>query len=309
SQNLVQDDGKARPGPVRSDGTQTPEYAVHHRAIRFWWENRRYWVGKQEDPIALILPNSSQSTLRESSVLATRQSIKVLTKALHMGVKVVCEEALSRLGLPKMAIMPSPGCLSDPAWKTLVAYVEKGGTLVMSGVAERDPYWRITSRLGEVGIPGLGPMLVSSQELMFMSGDQFLLTYPGSKQHWVEREAWTGEASVWESQVGQGRILYSPLPLELADQFASVVHFYTRGMELAGIEPPLIIDDYIPTTYVRLIRYREADLVVAVNEANDPVAMGFSIQDSGANWRIELPAQRGGAFLIHRKKREMIDKF
>ena len=309
SHTLVPDDNEASIGLTRADGTKKPEYEVHRRMTRFWWENRQHWAGRNEDPIVLILPTSFQFSVHTKGIKATRRAVKVLTKALHMGVQAVSEEDLSRLGQPKMVILPSPGCLSEQAWKTLLAFAEGGGTLLLSGVVERDPYQRITSRLGEAGIPGLGPIPIAFQELLFMSGDQYLLTYSDLKQHWLEREAWTGEAIVWEAHVGQGNILYSPLPLELADQFAPVVHFYSRGMELAGIEPVLIIDDYIPTTFVRLIRYREADLLVAVNEANDPVAMNFAIRDIGKSRRIELAAQRGGAFLIHRKKRILIDQY
>jgi hypothetical protein len=309
SHALVPDDNEASIGFTRADGTKKPEFEVHRRMARFWWNNRPYWTGRQEDPIALVLPNSLQFSVRSGAIQATRRAVKVLTKALHMGVQAVSEEDLSRLGQPKMVILPSPGCFSDGAWKTLTAYVENGGMLLASGVLERDPYLRLTSRLGEVGIPGLGPIPVSFQELLFMSGDQFLLTYSDLKQHWLEREAWTGEATVWEAHIGKGYILYSPLPIELADQFAPVVHFYNRGMELAGIEPLLTIADYIPTTFVRLIRYREADLMVAVNEANDPVAMNFTIRDIGKSWRMELPAQRGGAFLIDRRKCDLIDHY
>ncbi|HQQ00393.1 MAG TPA: hypothetical protein PLY86_18210 [bacterium] len=296
-------------GLIRDDGTMSPGYAIHRRFNRFWWENRNYWTGRQEDRIALVLPRYSRIPPFGESTGATRRAVQVLTKALHMGATVFDEQDLPRMRMPKMVILPSPGALSDVAWKCLVKYVEKGGTLVMSGVVERDSYFRITSRLGEVGIPGLGPGLVAPQELMFMSGDQFLLTYSGQKPHWLEREVWQGEASVWESHVGRGQILFSPQPLEFADQFASVVHFYTRGMELAQIEPMLIIEDYIPTTYIRLIRFREADLVVAINEASDSVAMNFSIRDLSKIWRIELPAQRGGAYLIHRERAEIIDQY
>jgi len=296
-------------GLIRDDGTMSPGYAIHCRFNRFWWKNREYWTGRQEDRIALVLPRYSRIPPFGESTGASRRAIQVLTKALHMGATVFDEQDLSRMRTPKMVILPSPGALSHAAWKHLVKYVEKGGTLVMSGVVERDSYFRVTSRLGEVGIPGLGPGLVAPQELMFMSGDQFLLTYSGEKPHWLEREVWQGEASVWESHVGRGQILFSPQPLEFADQFAPVVQFYTRGMEMAQIEPYLIVEDYIPTTYIRLIRFREADLVVAINEANDPVAMTFSIHDLPKSWRIELPAQHGGAYLIHREQAEIIDQY
>jgi len=307
--SLTTNDNEVSIGFTRADGTKKPEFGVHRRMARFWWKNREYWAGRREDSLVLIIPMSAQLSVRSGAVDATRRAVKVLTKGLHTGVQAVSELDLSRLGSPRMVILPSPGCLSDEAWRTLMEYVDRGGTLIATGVLERDPYLRLTSRLGEAGIPGLGPIPVAFQELLFMNGEQYLLTFSDLRQNWVEREAWTGEAIVWESRVGQGNILYSPLPLELADQFAPAVQLYRRGMELAGVEPELIIDDYIPTTFVRLLRFAEADLVVAVNEANDPVAMSFSIRDVPGKWRMELLAQRGGAYLIHRKKGVPIDQY
>ena len=309
SHNLMPNENEARAGLARADGAKNSAHAAHRRMTRFWWENRNQFVNREADPITLVLPSGSKYPFQREILMATRRSLQVLTKALHMGVRAINEESLAELGLPKMTILASPCCLSDEGWKALVAYVEKGGTLVMSGVVERDLCQRITSRLGEVGIPGLGPALVAPQELMFMSGDQFLLTYSGCKPQWLEREVWSGEASVWECHLGKGSILYSPLPLELADQFAPTVHFYSRSMEMAGIESRLLIEDYIPTTYIRLMRYRDVDLVVAVNEASDPVSMGFTIRDIPGAWRIELQAQRGGAYLIHRDKAQLIDEY
>ncbi len=307
--SLAMDDNENSIGFTRADGTKKPKFGIHRRMARFWWKNRQFWTGRREDPVALIVPMSAQLSVQSGSIEATRRVVKVFTKALHTGVQAVSELDLSRLGDPRIVILPSPGCLSDEAWRALMEYVDRGGTLVATGVLERDPYLRLTSRLGEAGIPGLGPIPVAFQELLFMNGEQYLLTFSNVKQHWLEREAWTGEAIVWESRVGRGNILYSPLPLELADQFAPVVQLYRRGMQLAEIEPELIIEDYIPTTFVRLLRFEQADLVVAVNEANDPVAMSFSIREVPDKWRMELLAQRGGAYLIDRKKGVPIDQY
>jgi hypothetical protein len=143
----------------------------------------------------------------------------LLDQRVNFGV--LNEEDLDKLPPQARAILwPLPYCPTDAAFAGVRDWVKAGGSLYLSGDVSFDPQRQPTrsSRRAELG----------------------LAKTPVASPFDVPAEAW-GQAPV-ETQVGQGKVLYVPYPLELRahDTDAGV---YQRFLRMAGIGPVELVCD------------------------------------------------------------------
>ena len=126
---------------------------------------------------------------------------------------VINDEDLERLPASAAAIVwPLPYCPEDATFDRVHAWVKAGGTLYLSGDVAYGPTRRPDrpQRRTAVGLPSLQP------------ADPFHT--PDDRWH----------AAPLEAQVGAGRVLYVPYPLELREQ-GSDPQVYGRFLQMAGI--------------------------------------------------------------------------
>ena len=140
-------------GVVRPDYTEKAETAVMRGLASFANTNREAFRNPEQPQVAIILPQDLQfSPMNPAAVAAQQKAVRVLHNYLHVPAYAVAENQLDHLGQPKLAILPSPHVLDESAWKQLLAYVSQGGTLLITGSFDRDPYWRYTDRLKGLGV-------------------------------------------------------------------------------------------------------------------------------------------------------------
>ena len=90
---------------------------------------------------------------RSLAVEATQRAVRVLANHLHVQARAVGEYGLAdTLGAPRLIIAPSPRVLTDAAWQALMAAVENGATLLVTGIIDADEHWLPVERTKALGL-------------------------------------------------------------------------------------------------------------------------------------------------------------
>jgi endo-1,4-beta-mannosidase len=146
--NSYMTEGNETPiGAVRPDGTEKEEAAVLRDFAAFSKVLSPHLKNPRPPSIAIITSQAAQySVLSGVQIAAQRNAVRTLAYSLHLMPYVVAENRIADLGSPKLAILPSPQVLTEPAWQSLLAYVRNGGSLLITGPVSRDEHMRLVNR-------------------------------------------------------------------------------------------------------------------------------------------------------------------
>ncbi len=128
------------------------------------------------------------------------------------------------------------------------------------------------------------------------------LRYRGELMQRVETAHLSGQphARVMNFPVGRGRLIWSPLPVELAEPVETTVALYRYALGQAGIAPAFALGDNDPAVLVYPARYREATLYAVVSELGSPASLRLTDHETGTGHEVDLPAGRSAMWLIRR---------
>jgi hypothetical protein len=188
-------------------------------------------------PLAVLLPiDHCLSGARPRVIAGVSRALDTLL-GLHAPFTVIGDLDLDRLPAGvKQLIAPLPYVLSDAAFEQLVAFVERGGSLVVSGDLRYDPLHRPhPERLARLcGLTAGAP-----HAPLDLSGPATTITWAGVAL--PAHPAADGPAGVSERALGRGRVLYVPAPIEL-ETAPALRDFYAAelgwlGAERLGVRP------------------------------------------------------------------------
>ena len=139
---------------------------------------------------------------------------------------------------PRLVILPSPRLLTQHAWTALRAWMEQGSTLVVTGPFDDDEHWLPTGRMKALDLPA-ETRPVMPEESLAVDGVPLVLRYRGEKMHRIDTGMMPGDAAaaVMTLPVGSGRVMWSPLPVELAEEVEPAAALYLAAMKAAGLGP------------------------------------------------------------------------
>ena len=132
--------------------------------------------------------------------------------------------------------------------------------------------------------------------MKFPGGDE-RLSYGGDKTTYLDR-AVLPDKSLWaEKALGRGKILFSPLPLELNDNLQAIGDVYRYAMKTAGVTPSYstTLDD--PGILICPTKYPHATLYALTSES-EQTAVNFTDQKSGKQFTGTLEPGRSALLLI-----------
>lgn len=282
---FMDNENEAAIGFARVDGSFKEEFRRFRAFAKFANDNRRFFKGKIDEDIVLVLPHSQQFSARNLAGEATKRAVR----ALHYDLKHSCR-AVSEYGLdallaenraPLFLIMPAPRTVSDKAWSDLLKLVEKGSTLIVTGYFEADEHFRPAERVGKLfRIPGSRPVNRREAGAVFS----------GEKLQRVERADTVDQ--VREYVHGNGKIVWHPVPLENGDSTGPIAEFY------GSILPPML-NQYLPTgrelddILIRVTKFESALLYTIINE-------------TGADREITVPAPGGFSVTVQAGRANMV---
>ncbi|MEK3724998.1 beta-galactosidase [Paenibacillus sp. FSL H8-0034] len=274
-------------GALRADGTEKPEAGVSYDFGQFMESIRDLFVERQLEETAVVFPYSNDFSNRKLAYEATTKLVRTLSYSLNVHARGLSEYHLDSLSdwSPKLIIVPSAHNFSTEALDRLVAHIsEQGGVLLITGPVGLDEYWRPESRL----TAEVGPTVVTNllrEELLEISGRRLpvsfggariadankqkpVLTQTGSASEGAGSMGYTGSTKLTDVQLGQGRLIWCPLPIELNERIEPLEELYKLALAAAGAAEELEWQQGgdCPGLYGRKLSFRDGALYIFVSE-------------------------------------------
>jgi hypothetical protein len=295
-------------GVIRPDYTEKDEAAVMRGLANFANTHGGAFRSPQQPQVAIILAHDLQySALNALAVAAQQKAVRVLHNYLHVSGYTVAQNQLSHLGRPKLAILPSPQVLDDNAWRQLLAFVSEGGTLLVTGSVDRDPYWRYTTRMKDLGIDAKVLPLNFRQGSMIIDGEAVPVAF--GQQAFLDELRFRDQSGWKEAAVGKGKLLIASYPVEISEGNESTAAVYAAALRRAGVEPPYDAKQLSPGVLVRPTIFETAVLYLFLSESGRDEPIDVRDRLTGAEIKFILPEQRAALVLLSRKDGTVIGRY
>ncbi len=297
-------DNEAQIGLLRADGTPKPELSSFSEFASFVRDHADRFRDPQPEPVALLIPHSQLFSVREGATDATQRAVRVMYNHLHVPVRAVGEYAAAEtLGAPRVILAPAPRVLTEACWSALLAAVDEGATLVVSGIIDTDEGWRRQARPWAPVTAGWRP--VAGEEVLAIDGRPYRLGYRGDRLERVEVPDIA--PAVYRIARGRGTIIWATLPLELAESPEATVALYRKALEEAGVVPPIDVAPADPAVFVGSSVFADSLLVALASETSIDTTLELSVRGVGtAPARVVLPGGRAMLLLFSRTDGRLI---
>ena len=285
-------------GIKRSDGSAKIAQTVMRGIGQFAAKAAPYATDLVAPQVALVLPQSLQLSIYNKTALEAQQNaVRALYQYARGEAYAVGEYQIQDLGSPKLIILPSPKGLAPSAWEAIRAKVNAGATLLVSGPFDGDAHFHPTGREKQAGLAYETVPLTIREELMKFPGGDERLSYSGDKTTYLDR-AVLPDKSLWvEKTLGRGKILFSPLPLELNENLQTVGDVYRYALKTAGVTPTYVTTLQDPGILICPTKYPRATLYALTSESGQQ-AVTFTDQKSGKQFSGALDPGRSALILI-----------
>ncbi len=288
-------------GIKRSDGSNKTWEDVMRDMGGFAKRAAPHSTGLKLPEVAIVLPQTLQLSVFNSTALEAQQScVRALYHYARSSAYVVGEYQIQLLGNPKLILLPSPWGLTEKAWQAIVAKVREGTTLLVTGRFDADEHFHPTARARELQLD-LQPGLLSTREnRIAWPGGEALLSYPGEKTTFLERTFPAQNRTFIEKQIGKGRILLVPFPLELNDNLKAIGDVYRYALRVANIVEAYSTEMNDPGILICPTQFDHATLYVLTSESS---SSGISFRDgrSGKEFTGRLEPGRAALLLVSDK--------
>lgn len=301
-------DNEAGIGFHRVDGTAKPELRPMANLARFVATHSRLMRGRMDEDAVMIIPHSQMFSTRNVATDATRRSVRVMSYDLNIAVSAISEYRVGNLHRsPKLLIMPSPRTINQQCWETLLALVEHGSTLLITGVIDTDDHWLPAQRSAALGLSSTVKP-IAEEEFFTLDGTEYQLSYRGNKIQRIEKAVDTTdrEGGVGTIARGAGKIIWCPLPVELSETVEPTAALYRYAAVQAGISPVFNMEPKKSGILVLPSLYEKAALYTLISECDRDTRVHLTLFETKTQLNITVPAQRTAMVLIDRKAGEIL---
>ncbi|MGN7456106.1 beta-galactosidase [Paenibacillus pasadenensis] len=297
-------------GALRADGTEKPEADVSYDFGRFIRECGHLFEDRKLEEVAVVYPYSSDFSNRSSVEESTSRLARSLAHRMNVPFRSLGEYGLDILShpsyeSPKLILLPSAHALSDEAFAALTDWAERtGGTLLVTGPLSLDAYWRPTARArGLIGATAVGN--VRREEALELDGELLPVGFGGEGIARLSKESPLGEdgrpaaaAKLHDIALGQGRLLWCPLPLELAESWMPLEAVYDIALEAAGVEQELLWEQggELAGVYGRKLQFKDGAVFIFVSEYALDADIRVVDPATGTSYAFTLEAERSVLF-------------
>ena len=319
--NSYMTEGNETPiGALRADGTEKPEATVMRDFAKFAAQIKDHLRDPEPAQVVVIASEAAQySALAELQIQAQRKAVRALAYYARLTPYLIYENQIEHMGSPKLAILPSAQALTQKAWRTLLQYVDGGGTLFITGPVDRDEHWRRVNRTVEI-IPGAQVIPLTYHNAYVEPQDaaplpsltrlhQSPLSFDLEAQSWLESLRF-GDVGFKELTRGQGRIFWAAEPVELAegDQPSADLYSYLAGR--IGLKPLFELKQPLsPGVMVYPVSLEDSILYIVVSDSSEGAQVRFRDGSTGAEFEFNLSAEHAAMALIGKRGKGVIAKY
>jgi hypothetical protein len=290
-------------GAVRPDGTEKPEAEVLSAYAAFASKSPASFTHIEAPAVTMVTSNALQySNMNPLAIETQKRALRALSYYDHMPARMLAENRMQELGQPKLVILPAPQVLSDAAWQQLLDYVNRGGTLLVSGPISRNEHWQFVDRLASLDVKArILPLTVRQAELSLPNQPAVQVSFPTIVQQWpIEVLRFADGKSVETISHGSGKILWAADPVELSEAYDASAALYSYALHQAGAQP-VFTGQLSPGVLAFPTVLDDAVLYSFSNESLDDQPVDIHDAVSGAHLKFTLSAQRGAAILLNKK--------
>lgn len=263
----------------RVDGTAKPELEPFLAIAKFMAQHGHLLRERQAEPVVMLIPHSHMFSPRSFAAEATRRCVRAMYYHCGVPVQAISEYTLADHAYPaKLIVVPAPRTLTPECWDALVARMEQGATVAISGA--------IVTR--EDSLP------VAQTESFAIKGRDYLVRFEGEKTQRIEK---AGFSNITQ----EGRLIRSPLPLELGDSMEALVAFYRFAMAEARVAPIFTANPQTPAVLVLPSVFRDVVLYTFVSETNRDTTMEVTDLQTKTRFPVSVPAGRTAMVIIDRR--------
>jgi hypothetical protein len=285
-------------GMERSDGSAKLWEQRMSELARFAKSAAPYATSLILPEVAIVLPQSLQLSVFNPQALEAQQScVRALFNFARVPAYAVGEYQTQFLGDPKLIIVPSPWVFSDRAWNDIVAKVEQGSILLISGRFDQDPHFHASTRPSQLGLSYRPGLLTARENKLVWPAGEALLTYTGEKTTYLDRAILPDGSTFTEKPCGKGKILFSSLPLELNSNLEAIADVYRYALKTAHVDPDFSTSMQDPGILICPTRFPHATLYVLTSESNQS-AVSFTDNRSRKSFTGQLQPGRAALLLI-----------
>ncbi len=294
-------------GALRADGTEKPEADVSYGFGRFMEQIRDLFREREPEEIAVVFPYTNDFSNRRLAFDATTKLTRVLAYGLKVPFRAVSAYHLDSLNrkLPKVIILPSAHNMEDGTLDTLTAFAERtGATLLATGPLGIDAYWRPKERLTDL----LGPRKLANvlrEEALNVGGEVVPVSF-GNRRiaeafKEVPADGKNGVSTVVDIPLGRGRLIWSPLPVELNERIEPLERLYKYALDAAGCGRELewISGGTLPGVYGRKLNFKDGALFVFVSEYAADADIEVKDPKTGKRYSFLLEQERSVLFAVN----------
>jgi hypothetical protein len=249
--------------------------------------------------IAIILPQSLQlSTWNALAVEAQQKCVRALYQYARAEAYAVGEYQIESLGSPKLIIIPAPFELTAKAWQAVVDRVKAGSTVVISGRFDEDAHFHATGRQSDVGLNYEPGPLTARENIIKWPEGEARLSYSGEKTTYLDRAFMSDGTNLSVKALGQGKIIFSALPLELNDNLEAIGDVYRYAAKVAGVTPTYSTSVQDPGILICPTRFPHATLYVVTSESDKSADISFRDQVSGQDFSGKIDSGHAAMLLV-----------
>jgi hypothetical protein len=257
-----------------------------------------YATGFIKPDIAIILPQSLQLSVSNALAIEAQQNaVRALYHYARGEAYAVGEYQIASLGSPKLIVLPSSFALTEDAWQAISARVKAGATLLVTGPFAGDAHFHPTGRQDQVGLAYAEVPLTLRSNAFKWAGGEAELTFGGNKTTVLSRAQTPGDQAWLEKPLGNGKILFAALPLELNQNLQAVGDVYRYAMKAADLSPTYTTTLADTGILICPTRLPKATLYVLTSESNRE-AVDFHDVRSGKDFSGHLESGRAALLLI-----------
>lgn len=289
-------------GLYRADFSPSPSRDMVKKLVECEKTAAEYMYGRDDDRIKILSLYGTSYYFGVDSALAQsglRNHISALYNVLHEQTNLVLEHLFDvnkkdMTGNPKLVILPAMQMLSKKAWDNVIAYVKAGGTALVDGVVDKNEFYQSDEKIAGID-PEYRIEKLQSFERINIDGTEYTLDFRPIVEYVDAANILDCGSSVGlkEYQVGSGRIIYCPYPVELSANMDAVAALYDYAIRKAEAQNDIYRDVKCnPNVLFMAAAYEKCTVYTLINYGRDD-RVQWTDSSSGRSFSLNLPKSSG----------------